>query len=473
VLNLRVTKEFWEVEMKVMKFGGGCLRDEKDFLTISQIVKPEKERLIIVVSAIYGLTDLLIEAMKRALISEREIDEIVEKIKNVHFEICEKGIIKNEIKVVVRKEIGSRIEKLRRNLYGICYTSEITDSVRARILSYGERFSAFLLAGFLKNEGIPAEAFESDKIGIVTDESYDNASANLLEAEKNLTSNLLPVLRRGIVSVITGYFGCTPSGRVSLFGRNGSDYSASVIAYALDASVLLIWKDVDGFMSADPKIVKNAKPLKRLSYSEAAELSYFGAKILHPRTVEPIAMKKVPLVIKNMKEPQKNGTLITHERNEAENIIKSVTCNRQISILRIQGAGVGYKPGIISEIGKRLSEKDINIYSIITSQTCINLIIDRNDSRESWRCLNSLEGGVIEKIEEMKNIALVAVVGEGILKKEGIAARVFSAVATEGVNIEMMSGGASDVAYYFIIKEEYLEKVITAIHSEFFGKLKD
>jgi aspartokinase len=136
--------------------------------------------------------------------------------------------------------------------------------------------------------------------------------------------------------------------------------------------------------------------------------------------------------------------------------------------LRIQGAGVGYKPGIISEIGKKLSEKNINIYSIITSQTCINLIIDRNDSEESLRCLKSLEGGVIEKVEKIEDMALVAVVGEGISRREGIAGRVFSAVAREGVNIEMMSGGASEVAYYFIIKEEPLEKVINAVHSEFF-----
>ncbi len=455
--------------MKVMKFGGGCLKKEEDFINISRIIKSEKNKIVIVVSAIYGMTDLIIEAIKKALISEREIDKIVERIKEVHFEICEKGIFNEEIKIWLRREIGSRVEKLRKNLYGICYTYEISDSLRALILSYGERFSAFLLAAFLRSEGIPAEPFESDKIRIVTDESFDSATANLSKTEKNLRANIIPFLEKGIVPVITGYFGCTPSGKISLFGRNGSDYSASVIAHVLDASFLEIWKDVNGFMSADPKIVKNARTLERLSYNEAAELSYFGAKILHPRTVEPISAKKIPLFVKNMKEPEKVGSIITCEREQTENIIKSVTYNRQISILRIQGAGVGYKPGIISEIGKRLSEKKINIYSIITSQTCINLIIDRNDSEESLKCLKSLEGGVIEKIEKMEDMALIAVVGEGIAKKEGIAGKVFSAVAREGVNIEMISGGASDVAYYFIIKENHVEKVINAVHSEFFG----
>ncbi len=453
--------------MKVMKFGGGCLKEEKDFINISRIIKSEKNKIVIVVSAVYGITDLIMEAMKKALISEREIDRIVERIKEIHFDICDKGIHGDEIKIWIRREIGSRIEKLRKNLYGICYTYEITDSLRALILSYGERLSVFLFAGFLRNEGISADPFESDRIGIITEESYDNASVNLSKTERNLKLNILPVLEKGGVPVITGYFGCTPSGKISLLGRNGSDYSASVIAYAINASSLEIWKDVNGFMSADPKIVKNAKTIESLSYNEAAELSYFGAKILHPRTVEPVSAKKIPIYIKNINEPENVGSLITWERNQIENIIKSVTYNTQISILRIHGAGVGYKPGVISEIGKKLSERKINIYSIITSQTCINLIIDRNDSEESIKCLKPLEGGVIEKIELMKGMALIAVVGEGIAKKEGIAGRVFSAVAREGVNIEMMSGGASDVAYYFVVKENYVEKVINAVHSEF------
>lgn len=457
--------------MKVMKFGGGCFKDKNDFLHLSKIVKGEKDNVIVVVSAIYGITDLILEGIKKALFSEREIDKIVKRIEKVHFEISENCIPQVEIREWVCRETGIRIERLRKNLYGICFTNEITDSVRATILSYGERFSVYLIAGILKSRGIPAEPFEADRIGLITDESLDNATADLEKTEKNLKHNIIPFLEKGIVPIITGYFGCTPEGKVSLLGRNGSDYSASVIAYALEASCVEIWKDVDGFMSADPKIVNNAKTLEKLSYNEAAELSYFGAKILHPRTVEPVSVKNIPLIIKNIKKPEKKGTLITQERDEIKNIIKSVTYNRQISILRIQGSGVGYKPGVISEIGKKLSEKNINIYSVITSQTCINLIIDRNDSEESLRCLRVLEGGVIEKIEKIEkieNMALIAVVGEGISRKEGIAGKVFSAVAKVGVNIEMMSGGASDVAYYFLVKENHLEKVIDAVHSDFF-----
>lgn len=453
--------------MRVMKFGGGCLKNSNDFKQVAQIIKNKKDNLVVVVSAVYGVTNLLYQAMKKAFVSEIEIDKTIEKIRQIHLTIADE-ILNDELKDWVKAEIDLRIEKLRKNLYGICWTSEVTDSLRAMILSYGERFSTYLLAAVLKNEGIDSQPLESDKIGIITDESYDNASPDLLTIEKNLKSVILPLFNEKVVPVISGFFGITPDGKVSLFGRNGSDYSASIIAYALDDATLEIYKDVDGFLSADPKIVKEAKQLEKLSYDEAAELSYFGAKILHPRTVEPVSMKKIPIIIKNMNEPSKSGTIISSKKEITEKIIKSVTYNRNISVIRVHGAGVGYKPGVLSEIGKKFMEKNINIYSIITSQTSINLIIDREDSDTGLKVLKFLEKGIAEKVYKMEDMSLVAVVGEGIIKKEGIAASVFSAVANAGINIEMMSGGASDVAYYFIVEEKQVEKVINLVHSKFF-----
>ncbi|MGQ9618976.1 MAG: aspartate kinase [Candidatus Aminicenantia bacterium] len=453
--------------MKVMKFGGGCLKNVDDFLNVSKIIKSEKENIAVVVSAVYGITDLLEDSARKALISEKEIDEDIQKIRKCHLKICDEGIKNENIRKMIKSEIDLKIQKLRKNLYGICYTSELTESLRANILSYGERFSTFLLSGILQDNGISSHPFEADQIGIVTDESFDNATVDLKATKENIRKHLIPLLKGRFIPVISGYFAITPSGKISLLGRNGSDYTASVIAFCTETDALEIWKDVDGFMTADPKIIENARLIEKLSYDEAAELSYFGAKILHPRTVEPISLNKIPLVVKNFKEPEKKGTTISYERNWVKDIIKSVTYNKNISILRIHGAGVGYKPGIISEIGRKLSEKKINIYSIITSQTCINLIIDRKDADEAHQSLKILEGGFIERIKKEEKMALIAVVGDGISKKEGIAGRVFSSVAREGVNIEMMSGGASDCAYYFIVKEDYVERVIKAVHSEF------
>lgn len=298
--------------------------------------------------------------------------------------------------------------------------------------------------------------------------SYKNATALLPEVRDNLQQNVIPLVEKGIVPVITGYFGRTREGKVTTFGRNGSDYSAAVIAFGVNATHLEVWKDVDGFMSADPKIVQGSKRLDSLSYYEAAELSYFGAKVMHPRTVEPLAEKAIPLSIRNIHGLNNQCTLVSNRSYKRRNIIKSVTYNKEISVIKIKGSGVGYKPGIIAEIGRELFHMGINIFSVITSQTCINLLIDAKDSFKSYKSLNKLAGGVIEKVELEENIALIVVVGGGIQKKRGVAARVFSAVARENINVEMISSGASEVAYYFIVKSHDVRKAINAVHQEFF-----
>ncbi|MFW6131220.1 MAG: aspartate kinase [Candidatus Aminicenantaceae bacterium] len=455
--------------MKVMKFGGGCLKDYKDILQVAELIKSEIENTAVVLSAISGITDILLEGIDKAIHSETHIDNILKTLIENHHHITEKAIHNKKIKERTLKCIDTRMKKLGRLLHGIAYTEEITPSIKASVLSYGERFSVHLIAGVLNSINKNAEALESDHMGIITDDSYENATANLNEVKKNLSQTLIPILKRGTIAVTTGYFGCTSSRKVTLFGRNGSDYSAAVIAYGITASSLEIWKEVDGFMSADPAIVKEASRIERLSYYEAAELSYFGARILHPRTVEPLSEKSIPLFIKNTHKAESKGTIVLNKGNKKEKAIKSVTYNKNISILKIRGPGVGYKPGIIAQIGSLLSKTGINIISILTSQTCINLLIDKNDSSKSDKALQKLAGGVIEKINVHNDMALVAVVGEGLQKEKGVAAKVFSAVAKEKINVEMISSGASDVASYFIVLKSKAENAVNAIHKEFFN----
>jgi len=452
--------------MKVMKFGGGCFKDIDHFRRVVEIIKKENQA-VVVVSAIAGVTDLLIDGIKKALESEKAVPGIISAIRDKHTEII-RPLIQNLIfRENTLKEIELKMTRLERVLFGISYTGEITESTMARLISYGERLAAITLAGILNNSGKEALALEADKIGIISDYSFDKATANLSQTANNLRKNVLPVVAQGKIPVVTGFFGCTPEGKITTFGRGGTDYSASVIAYCSNAVLLEIWKDVEGFMSADPRIIQNTHKIDSLSYYEAAELSYFGAKILHPRTVEPLVEAGIPIAIRNLFEPDESGTQVSSGSYEKEDIIKSVTYNRAISILRIQGPGVGYKPGIIAEVGRILSGTGINIFSIITSQTSINLLVDKNDMRRSFHSLKQLEGGVIESIVCEENIALIAVVGEGLLKKKGLAARVFSAVAEKEINVEMTSAGASEVAYYFIVRDQDLEKAIHAVHDEF------
>ena len=461
-------EEHKEVVMKVMKFGGGCLKDSRHFMRVTEIIASEKERTVAVISAIHGATDMLVGAIQTAMKSEKSVSEFIRTFQNKHEMIADEVLRDTRLKRGLIENIRSKLEKMGRLMYGISYTEEITESVKAHILSYGERLSILILSALIKEKNKESIPLEADKIGIITDKSFDNATALLPQVRKNLAQCVLPVVNTGIVPVITGYFGCTVEGKITTFGRNGSDYCAAVIADGIDASRLEIWKDVDGFMSADPRIVKDAKNIDRLSYYEAAELSYFGAKILYPRTVEPLIKKDIPLHIKNIYCPEREGTVIRNGSYERTKIVKSITYNREISVLRIHGPGVGYKPGIIAEIGRILSDTGINIYSVITSQTCINLLLDLSDSRRSYEALKKLAGGVIERIDREGNIALIAVVGNGLLKSKGVAAKVFSAVAEEKINVEMISSGASEVAYYFIVQKKDLDSAVRAVHREFF-----
>lgn len=455
--------------MRVAKFGGGCLRVPEDFINIANILKEgQPESTVLVVSAVFGVTDQLHNSTKFALKSEESIPLSIANIRSRHLEIIEQALDNSIIRYRVKNSVEKRLKKLERLLYGVAYIGEITASVWPLILSQGERLAVDILTGVLNDKGLRAEALESDTIGIVTDCVFENATVNILAARKNLQERILPLLDEDIIPVITGFFGCNESGQPTSFGRNGSDYSAAVIAHCLDAPALDIWKDVNGFMTTDPEFTESAVPITHLSYDEAAELSYFGAKILHPRTVEPLRGSNIEIRIRNIRNPGGFCTAILPDGFAKEDVIKSVTCSSDISILKIRGAGVGFMSGIIGEIGHQLSKSSINIYSVITSQTCINLLVDAKDATKSKQTLEPLVGGVIERIDVCEDVALIALVGEGVLTTKGLAARVFSAVAESGVNVEMFSAGASDVAYYFIVQQDDMDIAVRAVHRCFF-----
>ncbi len=455
--------------MRVAKFGGGCLRVPEDFINIANILKEgQPESTVLVVSAVFGVTDIILNSTKFALKSEGSISLSIANIRTRHLEIIEQAINDSSIRDRVRLSIERRLKKLERLLYGVAYIGEVTASVWSLILSQGERLAVDILTGVLDDQGLSAEALESDVIGIITDYVFENATVNIPTTKTNLQERILPLLDEDVIPVITGFFGCNDSGQPTSFGRNGSDYSAAIIAHCLNAPALDIWKDANGFMTTDPKFTESAIPITHLSYDEAAELSYFGAKILHPRTVEPLRGSNIEIQIRNIRDPHGFCTAILPDGYAKEDVIKSVTCSSDISVLKVRGAGVGFKSGIIGEIGNRLSGTNINIYSVITSQTCINLFVDAKDALKSKQTLEPLVGGVIERIDVSDDVALIAIVGEGVLTTKGLAARVFSSVAEVGVNVEMFSAGASDVAYYFIVRQDDMNVAIQAVHQSFF-----
>jgi aspartate kinase len=454
--------------MKVLKFGGGCLRNPEYVMKVTKIVESEAKPLALVVSAIYGITDLLQKGILEAIRNEKKIQECIKSLKVNHLLFIDHLIHDRSFRKEISTGLDGKIQQIEKLLFGVAYTGEITESVRCQILSYGERLAADILAGILQSHGKTAVSLSAEEIGMITDEKFTNATAMLEETRNNFSHSLIPLMEKGVVPVITGFFGQTREGKISTFGRNGSDYSAAVVAYGLRATSLELWKDADGFMSVDPRIICDSRKIDRLSYKEAAELSYFGAKIMHPRTIEPLMEMGIEMNILNIQNPAKPGTIISPEGFQADTIIKGVTCNRHIALLKIYGPGVGCKPGIISKIGQALSNQQINIFSIITSQTSINLLVDKSDADQGFEVLKMIPEQAIEQVGMEDDVALIAIVGEGMLRKEGVAATVFSAVSGVRVNVEMISAGASEVSSYFIVKNNQAEHVIRALHREFF-----
>jgi len=363
---------------KVMKFGGGCLRDGRSIARACAIIGRQK-RAVVVVSAVSGVTELLLSAIEQAKRHQRNIPPILAALATRHVavidELCPGGPAKKRLQVAIAAQL-SRAERL---LTGIACHRDLTPAVRARLLSCGERLAARLLAGILECLGTRAMALDAHRAGVCTDENHENASIDRTRTRKALAAKVAPLLRRDIVPVIPGFFGRGPSGAITLLGRNGSDYSAAAVAYALGAERLEVWKDVDGFMSADPSRVPTARRLERLSFAEAAELSYFGARILHPRTVEPLEGTRTRVFVRSMDDPGSPGSEIAATNSGRVVDIAGIAANTRLAVIRIHGAGIGSKPGLLAGVSSQLAGAGINIHSVLTSQTCINLLLDPAD----------------------------------------------------------------------------------------------
>ena len=366
-------------------------------------------------------------------------------------------------------ELTTSMKDLERLFYGLNFTREITVRMRDIISSFGERFSAQLVTALLCAKQLKAKTLMPHQIGLITDGKYGDATANMRLAVQNLNRHILPTLKKRGICVVPGFYGISQQGEITTFGRGGSDYAAAVVTSALNADQLEIWKDVDGFMSADPRMVPEAELIPKLSYTEAAELSYFGAKILHPRTVEPIRTKKIPIVIKNTLAPDNPGSLIDSKSPRSRNIIKSVAHDTDIGILKVHASGVGARPGILADVSGQITESGINIKSVVTSQTCISFLFSKKDVEKARLALQDLKPRPYRRVEKLEHVALIGIVGQGLLKKKGIAARCFTAVAGCNVNVEMISFGPSPAALYFLVKMADLTKAVTAIHSTFFS----
>jgi aspartate kinase len=456
--------------MKVMKFGGSTIKNPDMMKEVARIIIAEHQKKAVVVSALHRQTNEIREYLDTFPRDLNDISAFVKKILNKHEFMSKNSISSKDILNNVQYDINNHILKMERLLYGVAYTEELTPRTKDLILSSAERLSTHIMVGVLKDQGISAEAFEADKIGVVTDGRFCQATADLKGCQENLTKIINPKIEDGIIPVITGFFGCDKDGRTTTFGKNGSDYSAAVIAYSLDAESLELWKDVEGFMSADPFLIPEARTIDVLSYDEAAELAYFGNDILHPRTVGPVRIKNIPILIKNISNPKSEGTIICSDTNEDSEGIKSVAYSTDLVEIRISGSWAGLRSGTLSDVTGVLGQKNINIFSVATSHTHLSILVHKNDLDTCLSALKTFSGGIVEGITFLEDIALVCAVGEGSRGKVGLASKLFTSVSDAYVNVEIISAGASDVAAHFVIKEQNLKKTLEAIHSAFIVK---
>lgn len=450
----------------VLKIGGSNLKEPEDLLHIKRVLGGYGNKTVLVLSAAYGVTDMLIDIMKTAQHSQEDIASLLAPVLRRYYHILLPNLPEPQ-HAAVHERLETRTEQLRRFLLGIQCFRNTPDFAYHYICSYGERLATLMLAIFLESAGIATEEVLPEDCGLVTHGNFPSREIDF-EASRNS-------LRRGLdgtaqVYLMPGFYAMSKDNKVSLLGRGGTDYSAAAVAYCLEAESLDIWKDVDGFLSADPKLVAEAHLIPELSYSEAAELAYFGAKILHPRTMHPVKLGGIPVKILNIRKQDNNpGSVIIPQAGPGTCGVKSVSHSLNFGILRIDGPDVGMEAGIISEVSSLFAKHELNIKSILTSQTAINFLFEKEDLAKAFELLKRLDSEALEEISAIDDVAVLALVGEGFRDSPGLMAKALVALSRMDINVEMMVAGASPVSSYIIVKQESLKPAMKAIHREFFG----
>jgi len=406
----------------------------------------------------------LIDSMDKCKQDHKQVESIINSIKKMHKDYLA-FISTEEIQKKAEFILDDKISLLEKFLYGISYLKEISPRSRDLVQSFGERLSPVVLEAFLLDNNVPAEFVDAEEAGIKCEGQFENALVNLESTKKNLFTNAKPILDEKVL-LLPGYYGVDDSGDVKTFGRGGTDYSAGFIANIFDAE-LEIWKDVSGFMTADPKVVPMAKQIDFLNYEEAEELGYLGAKILHPKTISPLRAKGLCAEVKNIFAPEIKGTIIGPVKQKSAETIKSIASTKDVAVITVKSSSMVNNPGFASEIFSLLSEKNIAVDLIATSEIAISFSVDGKSLPIAVNALKTLENFCPCEITSAKELSLIGAIGQGVRGVAGTAGRLFGALGKEGISVELITQSASEINISFIVKKNDLEKAIKAVHREF------
>ncbi|OLC36539.1 MAG: aspartate kinase [Thaumarchaeota archaeon 13_1_40CM_4_38_7] len=458
----------------ILKFGGTSISSPSNIRHVASLIKSlsKEHKIIPVFSAISGITDDLIRITN--LIQNRNKDpasSLAKKIVKIHLDISNQCVKNPKIRKDLANKMKTDLGELEELLHGMLLLGEVTPRSSDYLISFGERLSINLIAYALIDMGIKAVPLTGKDIGIVTDSNFGEAKPLMDTTRLHVSHTIESLLQKKIMPVIGGFTGADQHGNITTFGRGGSDYTATIVASSIKANEVWLMSDVDGLMTTDPKIVKNAKLIKEVSYVEAMEMALFGAKHIHPRALEPLVTKKIPLRIRNTFNIKNAGTLVTGTpQADTQKTVKCVSTIRHTGLIDVRGGSMVGAPGTAATIFSVLAKAGVNVMMISQSpsESSISIIVKKNDLDKAVNTLEmNLLGNLIKKVDVTIDVSIIALIGSGMRGIVGVASKVFTAVAKRGVNVIMIAQGSSELNLAFVVNDVDCNAAVQALHDEF------
>ncbi len=439
---------------RVIRLGGSHIGNSKSIQNLDQFLAKSNGRKFVVVSAIPELLQIIEQSIFNIFQQNIDTNKLLAKLNSIFTE-------KTETEVSL--EFQKLAEQFTNLIKGVALIGDYSASLKDQILSFSEKLSVEILKTQWNKFNLKIKIIWPEEIELITTSDFGNSTFISLN---NTTGSKLPEF----VFIIPGSYGITETGKVARTGKSAADYTAAFLTSELGAIKLELWDLDNDFQRADPQIISNPPVIKRLTYHEASELAYFEHYSFHPRTVEPLENKHIPIQVINSKNS--NGevkTIINTETFIEEQIVKSVACTNDISLLKLDGPGVGLKPGILAKVTTQLNDAGLNIKSVITSQTSINLVLGKQTGDRALELIQQLGFSSVKEISLEKDVSLIGIVGHGMQSNYGVSAKIFSAVANNKINVLLSGSGASDLVSYLVVKNSDKEKSVREIYKTFFS----
>ncbi len=458
----------------VLKYGGTSISSATDIQAIANYVNllSKHNEIVIVCSAISGTTDDLIEISQSIKKENKDkAKHLALKIINRHKQLAKQTIRKLTIRKKLLEKLDTDFRELFALIEGMVLLGEVTPRSMDYLISFGERLSIKLLSFAINDIGKKSISLTGKEVGIVTDSNFGESKPLMDTTRLRVSKTIDLQFSKKTIPVIGGFTGADQHGHVTTFGRGGSDYTATIISSCIKTDEIWLMSDVDGLMTADPKIVKNAKLLKEVSYIEAIEMALFGAKQIHPRTFEPLLTKKIPMKIRNSFNVKNEGTLVTDSPSvSTKNTVKCVSSIRHNGLIDIRGGSMVGTPGTAAKIFTTLAKAGINVMMISQnpSESSITIVVKNTDLDKAVNALEmELLGKIIKKLEVTTDVAIIALIGLGMRGTVGVASKVFGAIEKNKINVAMITQGSSELNLAFVVKDSDSNVAVQALHDAF------